>query len=66
VMCGDYEARPLREVYGYRPGWGTLGPEVAAAITEVMMPRGLEEEKRSIEMGEGDKPLGRGAPTTAR
>src|SRR6195952_1492752 len=53
VLCGDYEARTLREVYGYHPGWGTLGPEIAAQITELMAPRGLEQERTSIEAGEG-------------
>ncbi len=57
VFCGDYEARTLREVYDYRPGWGTLGPELATQITDLMAPRGLEQERSSIEAGEGEKPL---------
>ena len=28
--------RPLREVYGYGRGWGTVGPEAAAEITRIM------------------------------
>ena len=26
IFSGDYEARSLRAVYGYKEGWGTLGP----------------------------------------
>jgi hypothetical protein len=66
VFCGDYEARTLREVYDYHPGWGALGPEIAGQITDLMAPRGLEPEGSSIESGEGEKPLAGSAPTSGR
>jgi glutamate synthase domain-containing protein 2 len=58
ILCGDYQARSLRETYGYRPGWGALGPELTDRITAVMAPGGSRPESRSIEQGEGEKPLG--------
>jgi len=64
IFCGDYEARPLREVYGYQPGWGTLGPHLTEEITRLMAPRGHEPEPVSIEAGEGEKPLSTKAPIT--
>ncbi|MFJ1752580.1 FMN-binding glutamate synthase family protein [Kitasatospora sp. NPDC088134] len=33
VMNGDYESRTLAGVYGYKEGWGRLGPQLAAEIT---------------------------------
>ena len=66
IFCGDYEARSLREVYGYQPGWGTLGPDLVREITELMAPGGSRAERRSIERGEGEKETSQqGAPTTA-
>ena len=53
IMCGDYEARSLRSVYGYGAGWGELGSGLATAVTRVMSPRGLRAEERSIEEGAG-------------
>ena len=38
IMDGDHGADGLGEVFGYQPGWGHLGPEVAAGIIEVMQP----------------------------
>lgn len=61
ILCGDYEARSLRETYGYRPGWGSLGAGIASEITELMAPGGSRPETRSIEEGEGEKPLGHDA-----
>ena len=55
IFCGDYEARSLRAVYGYKDGWGSLGPRLAAEITELMAPGGTRPERRSIEAGEGEK-----------
>lgn len=49
VLCGDYEARSLRSVYGYKDGWGQLGPRLAAEITTLMAPAGREPEPVSIE-----------------
>ncbi|MCW2840395.1 MAG: FMN-binding glutamate synthase family protein [Aeromicrobium sp.] len=61
ILCGDYEARPLREVYGYEPRWGRLGDGLARSVTELMAPGGSRPESRSIEQGEGEKPLGHDA-----
>ncbi len=36
VLNGDYEARTLGGVYGYKEGWGELGPDLAAEITALM------------------------------
>ncbi|MEU1492700.1 FMN-binding glutamate synthase family protein [Streptomyces sp. NPDC005776] len=33
IMNGDYDARALASVYGYKDGWGELGPELAREIT---------------------------------
>jgi hypothetical protein len=49
ILCGDYEARSLRALYGYKDGWGQLGPELAREITDLMAPRGMEPEPVSVE-----------------
>ncbi|BAJ27934.1 MULTISPECIES: FMN-binding glutamate synthase family protein [Kitasatospora] len=36
VLNGDYEARTLASVYGYKDGWGRLGPELAEEITRLL------------------------------
>jgi len=36
VLNGDFEAQSVGEVYGYRPEWGRLGPDLAAEITNLM------------------------------
>ncbi|RCH64309.1 FMN-binding glutamate synthase family protein [Streptomyces sp. SDr-06] len=36
IMNGDYEARTLASVYGYKEGWGELGPERAREITRLL------------------------------
>ncbi|MEU6872756.1 FMN-binding glutamate synthase family protein [Streptomyces sp. NPDC046751] len=36
IMNGDYEARTLASVYGYKDGWGELGPELAQEITALL------------------------------
>ncbi|MEV7397870.1 FMN-binding glutamate synthase family protein [Aeromicrobium sp. NPDC092404] len=63
IMCGDYEARSLRSVYGYQDGWGSLGSRIANEITELMAPGGSRPETRSIEEGEGEKPMGQDSTT---
>jgi glutamate synthase domain-containing protein 2 len=45
IFCGDYEARSLAAVYGYKDGWGELGPELAAGITAVMHPQATFNER---------------------
>ena len=54
-----------RQVYGYKEGWGSLGPHLAATITELMAPGGSRPESRSIEEGEGEKPIGHDSPPTS-
>ncbi|MGW6207764.1 FMN-binding glutamate synthase family protein [Streptomyces sp. NPDC055089] len=36
IMNGDYDARTLASVYGYKDGWGELGPELAREITALL------------------------------
>ncbi|MFJ4852018.1 FMN-binding glutamate synthase family protein [Streptomyces sp. NPDC088730] len=36
IMNGDYDARVLASVYGYKDGWGELGPELAQEITALL------------------------------
>ncbi|MFJ3255948.1 FMN-binding glutamate synthase family protein [Streptomyces sp. NPDC086771] len=36
IMNGDYEARTLASVYGYKDGWGELGSELAQEITALL------------------------------
>jgi glutamate synthase domain-containing protein 2 len=36
MLYGNRAARPLREVYGYEPGWGRVGDRDAAAVTALM------------------------------
>lgn len=36
IMNGDYEARTLLGVYGYKDGWGELGPHLAEEITALL------------------------------
>ncbi len=38
IMCGDYEARGLGSVYGYKDGWGALGKQLQQEIAAVMQP----------------------------
>ncbi|MGN6160955.1 MAG: FMN-binding glutamate synthase family protein [Marmoricola sp.] len=38
IMCGDYEARSLTSVYGYKDGWGALDDSLAEQITALMHP----------------------------
>ena len=45
IFCGDYEARSLAAVYGYKDGWGELGPDLAAEITRLMHPQATFNEK---------------------
>ena len=38
VLSGQSVATPLREIYGYRPGWGAVSAENREAICEIMRP----------------------------
>lgn len=65
VLVGDYEARSLREVYGYAPGWGQLGPELEADVLDLMGARtSSDAEPRSAEQGAGERDLGPEQVTT--
>ncbi|MEU5775892.1 FMN-binding glutamate synthase family protein [Streptomyces venezuelae] len=37
ILNGDYDARTLGCVYGYKDGWGSLGTELADEITELLL-----------------------------
>ncbi len=36
ILNGDYDARTLAAVYGYKDGWGELGPRLADEITALL------------------------------
>ena len=38
VVDGLHSARSVREVYGYEPGWGVVGPGLREEITRLMAP----------------------------
>ncbi len=63
IFRGDYEAQSLRAVYGYKDGWGALGPQLTEEITNLMAPSGMQVETESIEAGEGEKQRRRGTDT---
>ncbi|MEZ0094389.1 FMN-binding glutamate synthase family protein [Streptacidiphilus sp. EB129] len=46
IMNGDYEARTLAGVYGYKDGWGELGPHLADEITALLATRPTSLQKR--------------------
>src|ERR1700712_5778311 len=48
IFRGDYSAQSLRAVYGYKDGWGELGPEIADDLRKLMAPGGMQEETVSI------------------
>ncbi|MFD8688273.1 FMN-binding glutamate synthase family protein [Streptomyces sp. NPDC059651] len=50
IMNGDYEARALASVYGYKEGWGELGPEPAREITALLTagPASLREPAADV------------------
>lgn len=45
IFCGDYEARSLAAVYGYKDGWGELSGTLADEIAAVMHPQPTFNEK---------------------
>lgn len=67
VLCGDYEARSLREVYGYRGDWGTLGADLVEELMEVVgaVLGPVAPDPGLREAGEGEKPLGQEHLTTS-
>ena len=63
IFQGDYAAQSLNAVYGYKDGWGELGPEISKDLHRLMAPGGMQAEKQSIEAGEGVKPRTWGTDT---
>jgi glutamate synthase domain-containing protein 2 len=45
VFNGDYEARSLATVYGYKDGWGELGDALCKEVTALMNPQPEFNEK---------------------
>jgi hypothetical protein len=48
IFNGDYEARPLRAVYGYKDGWGELGPQLRAELLDLMTTKPEFNEKDPV------------------
>jgi glutamate synthase domain-containing protein 2 len=47
IMNGDYDARTLAGVYGYKDGWGKLGPHLADEITALLAMKPTSVQKPS-------------------
>ncbi len=45
VLNGDYEARSLASLYGYKDGWGELGPALREEVVRLMHPHETFDEK---------------------
>lgn len=45
ILNGDYEARTLSGVYGYKDGWGELGSDLADELVALMRTRPTFDEK---------------------
>jgi glutamate synthase domain-containing protein 2 len=45
IFNGDYEARALGAVYGYKNGWGELGPQLRAELLALMTTKPTYDEK---------------------
>lgn len=45
IMNGDYDARTLAAVYGYKDGWGELGAELATDLIHLMRTRPVFDEQ---------------------
>jgi glutamate synthase domain-containing protein 2 len=65
IFLGDYGAESLRSVYGYKQGWGALGPQLTEEITRIMASSTSvdaadreQAEQEPIEQGEGEKDIG--------
>jgi hypothetical protein len=48
IMNGDYEARTLAGVYGYKDGWGELGPHLADEITTLLATKPTFVQKLAV------------------
>ncbi|TNM44113.1 FMN-binding glutamate synthase family protein [Nocardioides albidus] len=47
IFNGDYDARSLASVYGYKDGWGELGPDLRDQVIRLMHPQERFDEKGS-------------------
>ncbi|WP_408898096.1 FMN-binding glutamate synthase family protein [Nocardioides sp. R1-1] len=45
IFNGDYDARSLASVYGYKDGWGELGPALREQVVRLMHPQERFDEK---------------------
>ena len=45
LIDGLLSSRPLRDVYGYGRNWGTVSPELAEEITDIMLSVGPQEDQ---------------------
>ncbi len=45
IFNGDYDARSLASVYGYKDGWGELGADLRAEVLRFMHPTDHFDEK---------------------
>lgn len=45
IFNGDYDARSLASVYGYKDGWGELGPELRQEVLRFMHPTDHFDER---------------------
>lgn len=48
IMNGDYDARTLAGVYGYKDGWGELGPHLVNEITALVATDSAPEPKPGV------------------
>lgn len=48
ILDGDRRQASLREVYGYEPGWGAPGPEIAAEISRLMYPQHAAQDEEDV------------------
>ncbi|RVU16297.1 FMN-binding glutamate synthase family protein, partial [Streptomyces antnestii] len=48
IMNGDYEGRTLAGVYGYKDGWGELGPHLADEITALIATKATSVQKPAV------------------
>ncbi|MFE7706995.1 FMN-binding glutamate synthase family protein, partial [Streptomyces sp. NPDC057486] len=48
IMNGDYDARTLASVYGYKDGWGELGPHLTQEITALLTTKPTPPQKPAV------------------
>jgi hypothetical protein len=45
ILEGVQSGTSLRDLYGYQPDWGQVGPGLAEEVTELMLRQGRDEER---------------------